>query len=133
MVKMASIVFQSFANYNNSLCDTGLKGWVTLTTFPLVFGGLNIIIWICILITAIVIRYQTPNWQNTDDQGNTTFIRSFGFAILWWYVALLGIGLIYKLFFCAGTVGVSKAYAELGAVKGSNVSMAKNLAQKFTQ
>jgi len=129
---MASIVFQSFAGYNNSLCDPGFKGWATLATFPLVFGGLNIIIWICILITAIVIRYQTPNWQNTDEQGNTTFARSFGFAVLWWYLALLGVGLIYKLFFCAGTVGVSQAYSQLGNLKTGNASIAKQFAQKYT-
>lgn len=128
---MASIVFKSFASYNNSLCADGLQGWLTLTTFPLVFGALNIIIWICILITAIVIRYQSPNWQNTDEKGQTTFARSFGFAVLWWYLALLGVGLVYKILFCARTKGASQAYTELNGLKGKNASIAKDLQQKF--
>ena len=115
---MATLVFKAFAGFNNALCDQSGKGWLTLVTTPFVVGGLNIIIYLCILITALILCYGTSaNWQNTNSAGQKSFPRSLLFAAIDWYFVLLIIALIYKLFFCKRTVGASRAYTQMQSLK----------------
>ena len=109
--KMATLLYKSIAGYNNALCDNGWKGWLTLPTFPIVIGGLNIVIWICILITATIIYFQTPA------DAEKSFGDSLAHALFWWYIGLLLIGLFYKVFLCQGTKGVSQAYTNVTNAK----------------
>ena len=116
---MATLIFKAFAGFNNALCEESAKGWFTLFTTPFVVGGLNIIIYLCILITALVLRYGAEeNWQNSDGKGGgRSFPRALLFAVIDWYFILLLIALVYKLFFCKRTVGASRAYSRVAEVK----------------
>lgn len=109
---MATIAYGLLSSLNNTLCDTGLKGTLTLPLMPVLFGGLNPVVIILIVITAALIRYTgDDNFQNYDGTSRS-FKRSFLFSLLWWYVALFVIFLIYKIFGCPKTVGRTRAYSQ---------------------
>ncbi|MGI4852184.1 MAG: hypothetical protein ACRYGR_09630 [Janthinobacterium lividum] len=111
-------MFDAFASINNDLCAPGAKGWLTVPFIPIIFGGLNIVIWILIITTAFYIRYYgASNWQNTDSEGNRTFSRSLGFAVLDWYVAALAVTVLYKLFLCKATVQATTIYTDVESIK----------------
>lgn len=115
---MATLVFRAFADFNNALCDEGSKGWLTLITTPFVIGGLNIAIYLCILVTALILRYAVgPNWQNANGAGQKSFPRALLFAVIDWYFILLIFAIIYKVFFCKKTVKASRGYAQLQNLK----------------
>ena len=92
---MATLVFQAFAEINNKLCDDGWNGWVTVPFIPIILGGLNIAIWLCIIVTTFIMYITTDTAVK-----QRSFWASFGNAVLYWYLAILGITIIYKLFFC---------------------------------
>lgn len=111
---MASVVFKAFSDFNNDLCDRGSKGWWTLFKTPFIVGGLNIAIYVCILVTALLLRYAfTDNWQNTDGNGEKSFARSLLFSVIDWYFILLIIAFVYKMFLCKRTVGASRIYSNV--------------------
>lgn len=115
---MATIAYGLLSSLNNALCDPGVKGAITLPFMPILFGGLNIVIIILIVLTAVLIRYTGGNNFQNYDGTNRKFSRSFMFALLWWYIGLFAIFLLYKLFGCSRTVGRTKAYSELQNLSG---------------
>lgn len=123
---MATLVFQAFAEINNKLCDDGWNGWFTVPFIPIILGGLNIAIWLCIIVTAFIMYITTDTAVK-----QRSFWASFGNAVLYWYLAILGITIIYKLFFCKSTVGASKAFSQLSSIDADRVT--KNAVEAVTK
>lgn len=114
---MATLVFQAFAGLNNQLCEDSPMGWLTVPFIPVILGGLNIVLWLCIIVTAIIMYFTTDTSVK-----ERSFSSSFGHALLYWYLALLGVTIIYKLFFCKDTVGATRAFSQLAPTDAQNIT-----------
>lgn len=108
---MATIFYSALASINNELCQDGKRGYITLPFLPLLFGFLNPIVIGLILLTAVLLRYTgSTNWQNSS-KGERSFQRTFWFVCLDFYVIILLLFFMYKIFFCKKTLAYSKLYS----------------------
>lgn len=128
---MATILYSALSSINNNLCADGAKGYVSLTYTPLFFM-LNPIFLILVLVTSVFIRYTgSDNWQNSSN-GVRSFKRTLGFTVLEFYLAILVILLLYKIFFCNRTKGYTKLYSQIGGSGGKvNQAALVNLASQY--
>lgn len=106
---MATLAFSAFAIANNTVCNPSPASWFTLPLVPLVF---TIPILLLALGVAVLLLLTSTNRFNSTD-GIKSYKKSYGYTVLFLYLAVLVMSALYKAIGCQFTYPETMIYSDV--------------------